>query len=106
MCCYYKLRYGYLKSNTTHLYNEFSSIWSHFTPCAKKAGSHYSGAYNFYEFKISTATVSSLEEHLANVCMNVPEAIRLEYLKKRVGNIEEPVSVIAIDKKQKLANEK
>ena len=85
---------------------KFSPVWSHFTPCAKKAGGHYSGACNFCEFKISTATVSSLEEHLANVCMNVPEAIRLEYLKKRAGNIEEPVSVIATDKKRKLANEK
>jgi hypothetical protein len=37
---------------------------------------------------------------------NVPEAVKLEYLKKRAGDIEEPVSVIALDKKRKLTNEK
>ncbi|CAI2187285.1 9921_t:CDS:2 [Funneliformis geosporum] len=78
---------------------KFSPVWSHFTLYAKKAGGHYSGACNFCEFKISTATVSSLKERLANVCKNVPEAVKLEYLKKRAGDIKEPVSVVALDKK-------
>ncbi|CAG8617524.1 12303_t:CDS:2, partial [Funneliformis caledonium] len=69
--------------------SKFFPVWSHFTSYAKKAGDYYNGACNFCEFKISTATVSSFEEHLTNVCLKVSEDVRLEYLKKRADDIED-----------------